>query len=214
MPTCRASPTTASNSPSACWRTPTWRRHPASISIRSGADTSFASATRARRRRWTKRWSGSRPGSNREGAREGDHERASRFTLRVVRGAGHRQLPRSAFLRFPAVAVGYHLIIRNADITASFAFLLFPDVSGRITRRLLTGRLPAGGCLPDGGEEANRSLRQRGPRRARQRADGLLGCSLALVWAHGHRARGQELGSAISQPAAITALHYQQRVGA
>src|SRR5215831_2687813 len=71
MPTCRASPTTASNSPSACWRTPTWRRRRASISIRSAADTSSASATRARRRRCTKRWSGSRPGSNREGAREG-----------------------------------------------------------------------------------------------------------------------------------------------
>ena len=48
MPTCRASATTASTSPSACSRRRTWRRRRASISIRCRASTSSASAMRAR----------------------------------------------------------------------------------------------------------------------------------------------------------------------
>src|ERR1043166_5446935 len=59
MPTSRASPTTASPSPSACWKRPASRQPPASTSTPSADTTSSASATPAPRPRCTRRWSGS-----------------------------------------------------------------------------------------------------------------------------------------------------------
>ena len=64
------SPTTASTSPSACWRRRMSRRRPASISIRSTAGTSCASATRARPPTCARRWSGSAAGSSAAEARD------------------------------------------------------------------------------------------------------------------------------------------------
>src|SRR5580704_3191398 len=62
MPMYRAFAPTASPSPSKCWRRRMWRRRPASISIRSTAAASCASATPARPRTCTRRWRGSANG--------------------------------------------------------------------------------------------------------------------------------------------------------
>src|SRR5262245_51067633 len=88
--------------------------------------------------------------------------------VRIIRGAGHRQLPRSHFLSFPAVFGDCRLILEAlmlSLILAPSCFREFPDVFWPPAYRMLA----YGGMLTDGGQESDGGLRARGSRRAWER---------------------------------------------
>src|SRR5260221_12762226 len=77
------------------------------------------------------------------------------FTVLALFGCSWRRSPVVTSHRFSARSGRCRwlpLHHRNPDITAFLGFRLFPGASGHIPAALLTGRLPTGRCLPNGGE--------------------------------------------------------------